>query len=198
MTLSITSDVLIPRPETELLVELALGKIDKDTDTLVADLGTGSGAIALAIAKERLRSHIIAIDTSKAALKVAQENAQRLNIKNIEFGESEWLEDLAGNAFDLIVSNPPYVYSDDPHLAQGDVRFEPHDALVSGQDGLDAIRKITHQSPRYLKPGGFLILEHGSEQAKAVREIFTEYGFINPNTYNDLAGLPRVCLAQIK
>ena len=196
MKLLVTPDVLIPRPETELLVELTLEKIDKDTDALIADLGTGSGAISLAIAMERTHCRVVATDSSNATLNIARQNAQRLNIYNVEFLKSNWLELVDGKDFDLIVSNPPYVCSGDPHLNQGDVRFEPQAALVSGTDGLDAIKVIAQQSQRYLKPGGFLIVEHGSEQAQAVREIFFTHGFINPCTHKDLAGLARVCLGQ--
>lgn len=198
MELVLTIDVLIPRPETELLVELALERIDKNDDTLLADLGTGSGAVALAIAKERPRCQVLATDASDAALKIAQQNAQRLKIDNIEFVKSDWLEAVNGKEIELIVSNPPYICADDPHLDQGDLLFEPHAALVSGVDGLDDIRQIAYQSPHCLKPGGFLMVEHGSEQSQAVREIFAAQGFIDAKTHNDLAGLPRVCIGKIR
>ncbi len=192
LELAVTPDVLIPRPETELLVEQALARIPADASWQIADLGTGSGAIALAIASERPRCRVMATDTSPAALAVARGNARRLGIGNVELRAGEWFTPLAGLIFGVIASNPPYIAAADPHLAQGDVRFEPHSALVSGQDGLDAIRRIAAQSPTHLVPGGWLLLEHGYDQAAAVRAILGANGLIDVTCFPDLAGHARV------
>ncbi len=196
MNLLVNTDVLIPRPETEVLVELVLGKIDKNTEALVADLGTGSGAIALAIASERPRALVIATDVSQAALDVARKNALRLGVENIEFCLGQWPSAFDKNELDLIATNPPYVRTDDPHLRQGDVRFEPREALVGGDDGLDVIRDIAQKAPYYLKHGGYLLVEHGSGQGRDVQNIVKSHGLDPSCIYNDLAGLPRVCVAQ--
>lgn len=192
LVLHINSDVLIPRPETELLVERTLALVPADAALTLADLGTGSGAIALALAHERPRCRIIATDASAAALAVARANAAHLNLANVEFRQGEWLASLDHELFDLIVSNPPYVALSDPHLLEGDVRFEPRTALVSGPDGLDAIRHIAREAPTHLKPGGSLLLEHGFDQPNAVRSILTEHGFQDITLYRDLAGQARV------
>jgi release factor glutamine methyltransferase len=192
LELAVTPDVLIPRPETELLVEQALARIPPDAAWQIADLGTGSGAIALAIASERRRCRIVATDASEAALDVARTNARRLGIGNVEFRHGEWFAPLTGLAFDLIASNPPYIAATDPHLAQGDVRFEPHSALVSGPDGLDAIRRIAAQSPAHLVTGGWLLLEHGYDQAAAVQSILRTSGLTDVASVADLAGHGRV------
>jgi release factor glutamine methyltransferase len=192
LELHVTPDVLIPRPETELLVEQALARIPHDTAWTIADLGTGSGAIALAIASERPRCHLIATDASERALAVARANAQRLGIGNVEFRHSEWLAPLAGLTLDLIASNPPYIAEGDPHLDAGDVRFEPRAALTSGQDGLDAIRLLAARSPAHLAPGGWLLLEHGYNQQTEVRSLLAKHGFQDITGYRDLAGNARV------
>jgi release factor glutamine methyltransferase len=192
LELTVTPDVLIPRPETELLVEQALARIPPDAPWRVADLGTGSGAIALAIACERPRCQVIATDASPAALAVAGRNAGRLGITNVEFRVGGWFAPLVGDMLELTVSNPPYVAVADPHLAQGDVRFEPRAALVSGRDGLDAIRQIAAQAPACLRPGGWLLLEHGHDQSAAVRGILRGHGFADIAGYCDLAGRDRV------
>jgi len=192
LELNVTPDVLIPRPETELLVEQALARIPDDAAWTIADLGTGSGAIALAIARERPRCRLIATDASETALAVAQGNAIRLAIVNVEFRHGEWLDPLADEVLDMIVSNPPYVAEQDPHLAQGDVRFEPRGALVSGADGLSAIRIIATSARQHLRRGGFLLLEHGFDQAPAVRAVLAAHGYEAVTTYPDLQGLPRV------
>lgn len=191
LDLCVTPDVLIPRPETELLVEQALAHIPEDAEWTIADLGTGSGAIALAIAKERSRCRVIATDASEAALAVAQANAIRLAITNIEFRHGEWLDPLADEVLDMIVSNPPYIAEQDPHLTQGDVRFEPLGALVAGADGLSAIRVIVCDARRHLRRGGYLLLEHGFDQATAVRAVLTGQGYEAVATCPDLQGLPR-------
>jgi release factor glutamine methyltransferase len=195
MELKVSPDVLIPRPETELLVELALERIPLDLPWRVADLGTGSGAIALAIARERPACEVLASDLSEAALQIARENAQKLALGSVSFYQGSWLEPLPGN-FQLIVSNPPYVDRDDPHLTRGDCRFEPVLALSPGSDGLEAIRHICADAASRLDPGGWLMLEHGSEQANKVREQFVLAGFESVSTRVDLAGLDRVSLGQ--
>ena len=197
MELHITPDVLIPRPETELLVEQALLCIPENEAWAIADLGTGSGAIALAIARERPRCRILATDLSPAALAVARANARQLAITSVEFRSGAWLAPLNGEMFDLIVSNPPYVAENDPHLTTGDLRFEPHTALVSGTDGLDAIRRIAADARRCLKPGGWLLLEHGSDQRAAVRELLIVHGYRSIRQHADLAGLDRVTVCSM-
>jgi len=178
--------VLIPRPETEVLVELALQRIPADADCNVADLGTGSGAIALAIARARPQSRVVATDASEAALDIARGNAELLRIDNIEFRSGDWYAGLPGEHFDVIVSNPPYIAEGDPHLAEGDLRFEPAVALASGVDGLDAIRAIVAGARRHLRNGGWLLLEHGFDQGADVRDLLLEHGFAEVFTQNDL------------
>ncbi|NND45699.1 MAG: peptide chain release factor N(5)-glutamine methyltransferase, partial [Xanthomonadales bacterium] len=157
-----------------------------------ADLGTGSGAIALALASEREHWVVTAVDSSAAALGVAAANARRLDIANVEFVGSDWFAALDAERFDAIVSNPPYVADCDPHLDEGDVRFEPRAALVAGADGLSAIREIISAAPGHLVPGGWLLLEHGAQQGEAVRGLLAAAGFAGINTRDDLAGLPRI------
>lgn len=192
MELAVTPATLIPRPETELLVEKALEHIPENTEWHIADLGTGSGAIALAIAKGRPRSRVIATDSSSAALEVARSNAARFGLINIEFREGAWFAPLAGETFDVIVSNPPYIPAGDPHLTQGDVRFEPASALVSGADGLDAIRHLARHAREYLGPGGWLMFEHGWDQAAVAGELLHRYGYRDIVSLADLAGHARV------
>ncbi|HJX18172.1 MAG TPA: peptide chain release factor N(5)-glutamine methyltransferase [Acidiferrobacterales bacterium] len=192
LELNVTPDVLIPRPETELLVEQALARIPENADWTVADLGTGSGAIALAIATERPHCRLIAIESSSAALAVARANATRLDIANVDFRHGEWLKPLAGMRFDVIVSNPPYVRANDPHLTQGDVRFEPESALVAGADGLDSIRCIAADAVLCLRPGGWLLFEHGYDQAQAVRALLATHGYDRVASCRDTAGHERV------
>ncbi|HEY3522056.1 MAG TPA: peptide chain release factor N(5)-glutamine methyltransferase [Rhodanobacteraceae bacterium] len=221
LELHVTPDVLIPRPETELLVELALARIPSGAQDLrspdevkrnpgqharnspdsaalhpgykIADLGTGSGAIALAIAHARPFARVIATDASEAALKVARDNAQRLGLRNVQFAQGDWCAAL-GDArdFDLIVSNPPYIAESDPHLRQGDLRYEPQAALVSGTDGLDAIRTIVCAARAHLREGGWLLFEHGYDQGEAVRELLTQNGYAEVFTARDLEGRERV------
>ncbi len=188
----VTPAVLIPRPETEGLVEFALERIAPDSVQRVLDLGTGSGCIAISIARHRPRARVVAVDCSTAALAVAHENVQRHAVTNLELIASDWFGALAGQRFDLIVSNPPYVAVGDPHLAQGDLRFEPAAALVAGGDGLDCIRLITASAPQYLASGGWLAFEHGYDQAARCRELLAEAGFGEVFSRADLAGIERV------
>lgn len=196
LELAVTPATLVPRPETELLVELALARLPADVETRAADLGTGSGAIALAIAKERPRAQLVAIDASPDALEVARGNARRNGIGNVAFRAGSWLAPLAGETFDLIASNPPYIAEGDPHLAQGDLRFEPAMALASGADGLDDIRTIAAAAPAHLRPGGWLLLEHGWDQGEAVRALLQAAGFVDVATERDLEGRDRVTLGR--
>ena len=190
--LRVAPGVLIPRAETEVLVDLALQCIPAEGDCRVADLGTGSGAIALAIAHARAKAHVVATDISEAALEVARGNAVRLHIGNVEFRQGNWYEDLGGGRFDVIVSNPPYVAGGDPHLHEGDLRFEPAAALASGADGLDAIRAIVRGAREYLRNGGWLLLEHGFDQGADVRDLLLNHGYAEVFTRQDLEGRERV------
>lgn len=192
LELSVTPDVLIPRPETELLVEQALARIPADAGWTIADLGAGSGAVALALATERPRCRVIASDFSAAALAIARANAQHLGITNVEFRLGEWLMPFTGEQLDMVVSNPPYIAEQDPHLVQGDLRFEPRVALVAGADGLSAIRIIATDARQHLRRGGFLFLEHGFDQAREVRAVLTGQSYGTVATRPDLQGLPRV------
>ncbi|NJN45514.1 MAG: peptide chain release factor N(5)-glutamine methyltransferase [Candidatus Competibacteraceae bacterium] len=193
LNLKVTPATLIPRPETELLVELALQRIATDSAALVADLGTGSGAIALAIAQERPHARLIATDRDSAALAVAKDNAQRLGLHNVAFRQGDWCDALGRERFAVIVSNPPYLALDDPHQQQGDLRFEPPTALVAGRDGLAAIRTIIAQAVGYLQPGGGLLLEHGYDQATDVQALLHAQGFTNLSCHQDMAGIDRAC-----
>jgi release factor glutamine methyltransferase len=192
LDLEITPDVLIPRPETELLVDLALARLPTESETRVLDLGTGSGAVALAIAASRRRAQVIGADRSTAALALAQRNAARLSIDNVSFVASDWFTALAGQRFDLIVANPPYVAAGDPHLSEGDLRHEPAQALTSGADGLSAIRVIVAAAPVHLTDGGWLLLEHGHDQADRVGALLRDAGFADVSAARDLAGILRV------
>lgn len=202
LELRVTQDTLIPRPETELLVEQALERIAPDAAWRIADLGTGSGAIALAIAHERPRCRIIATDISAAALEVARANAERLHIRNVEFRLGAWFDSLQNERFDMIVSNPPYVRSDDPHL-QGLI-FEPEVALVAGADGLQHLRAIAEQACEHFTPilhasrvrGGWLLLEHGYDQGREMMQMLAYLGYAGVRDYADLAGIPRMTAAQ--
>ena len=194
--LRVTPDTLIPRPETEWRVERALARLPETAALRIADLGTGSGAIALALARERPCAHVFATDISEAALAIACENAAALAIGNVRFGSGSWCSALAGGPFDLIASNPPYIADDDPHLAAGDLRFEPLGALASGQDGLDAIRAIIRDAAAHLVPGGWLLLEHGVAQGSAVRALLHAAGFIDVGTARDLEDRDRVTLGR--
>ncbi len=197
LDLEVGPGTLIPRPETELLVELALACLPQGEAARVADLGTGSGAIALAIASERPLAAVVATDFSKAALAVAVRNAQRNGIDNVWFRRGDWLEALGTERFDLIASNPPYIADGDPHLDEGDLRFEPAIALSSGTDGLEAIRRIIAGAPAHLAPGGWLLLEHGWGQGEAIRALLHEAGFADVATERDLEGRDRVSLGRM-
>ncbi len=189
--LQLNTHTLIPRPETELLVEQALQIISSNAYS-VLDLGTGSGAIALALAHHRPHINIVASDISSAALAVASANAQRLNIQNVNFVQSDWYAELGEQCFDLIVSNPPYIAADDPHLQLGDLRFEPRSALASGADGLQDMRKIITRAHAHLKAPGQLWLEHGYDQAERVRDLFYQAGFTAICSVRDMSGIERI------
>ena len=196
LDLLVTPDTLIPRPDTETLVEAALAKILNNTNLSILDLGTGTGAIALAIAKNCPQVSITAVDASNAALEVAKKNAQNLNIHNVEFVISNWFDNLSNQRFDVIVSNPPYIEENDDHLTQGDLRFEPISALASGADGLDDIRQIIENCLVYLKPQGWLMMEHGYNQADQVADLMTQSGLTNIETIQDLGGNNRVTISK--
>jgi release factor glutamine methyltransferase len=195
--LQVTPDTLIPRPETELLVELALAYIHPNLASQVLDLGTGTGAIALAIAHERPNAHVLAVDYSEAALAVAKNNATELKIRNIEFIQSDWYSNIVSQRVDVIVSNPPYIEAADVHLQQGDLRFEPVQALTSGTDGLDAIRIIIAGAKNHLNPHAWLMIEHGWNQAEAVRNLFAQSGFVEISTEQDLGNRDRVTMGRL-
>jgi len=192
LELAVSNATLIPRPETELLVERALARIPPAARWTIADLGTGSGAVALAIASERPRCRVIATDKSGEALAVAGRNARRLGLTRIAFRVGDWLSALDEHLVDVIVSNPPYVRGDDPCLQQGDVRFEPMSALAAGRDGLNAIRSILTEARAHLTPNGWLLLEHGYDQAPAVAGLMRQAGYEDIGCYADLAGHDRV------
>jgi release factor glutamine methyltransferase len=195
LAFEVTPAVLIPRPETELLVDLALERMAPDQACSVLDLGTGSGCVAVAIAKQRPRSRIIATDISPDAIGVARENARRHSAGNIEFVSADWLGALRKERFDVIVANPPYVASGDPHLSQGDLRFEPRVALAGGDDGLDCIREIAAEAQNRLRPGGWLLIEHGCDQGASCPGLLRGLGYADVRDFSDLSGLPRVAAA---
>ena len=196
LELDVSDVTLIPRPETELLVEQALALLPAHEALQVADLGTGSGAIAIALAHERRRWQLLAIDRSINCTRIARGNAQRLDVTNLNCINANWSTALADNSLHAIVSNPPYVAMSDPHLRRGDVRFEPLIALVAGTDGLEAFRSLLGEAPRVLKNGGRIFLEHGMEQAEDVRNLLKKHGFTDIETCRDLAGLERVSQAR--
>lgn len=192
LPIGVSPAVLIPRPETEALVELALSRLPTDRDLRVLDLGTGSGAIALALAHERPRVQVVATDTSTEALVIARANAQRLALPNVEFVTADWYDGVAATRFDLIASNPPYVEPRDPHLNEGDVRFEPRSALTPAGNGLAALRAIIAGAGAHLVARGTLVVEHGYDQSAAVHALFSAAEFADIITARDLAGIPRV------
>jgi len=196
LPLKITPAVLIPRPDTECLVETALSRIPPQADWRIADIGTGSGAIALAIASERPKCEVHATDVSRACIEVAGDNAKRLGLRHIHLHCGSWHEPLRGN-FHVIVSNPPYIDADDPHLGQGDLRFEPRQALTPGADGMSAIRVIGRHAGSLLVGGGWLMFEHGWQQASATAAILKQAGFVQIETYRDLQGHERVTVGQM-
>ena len=192
LDLEVAPHTLIPRPETEMLVEAALELAPAFAPVEVLDLGTGTGAIALALASERPQWTVTAVDRVGEAVALAERNRQRLHLANAQVLSSHWFDALAGRRFDLIVSNPPYIADADPHLSAGDVRFEPSSALTSGSDGLDDLRSIIAQAPEHLKEGGWLLLEHGYDQGAAVRDLLTRHGFARIQTRRDLAQHERI------
>ncbi|MGZ8256156.1 MAG: peptide chain release factor N(5)-glutamine methyltransferase [Gallionella sp.] len=192
LNFKVTSATLIPRPDTELLVEQALGEIPANLACRVLDMGTGSGAIALSLAHARPQAQVWAVDFSEAALAIARENQHALQLTNVTLLHSDWFAALDQQRFDVIVANPPYIASDDAHLTQGDVRFEPITALTAGADGLDDIRRISSAAMQHLNPHGCLMLEHGYNQAAQVREILQQAGFGEVFSARDLAGIERV------
>lgn len=192
LPLKVNNSTLIPRPDSEILVETALGVCSADASIL--DLGTGTGAIILALASELPKSRCVGVDLSCDAVNLARENAQHLTISNVLFKQSNWFENVEGE-FDLIVSNPPYIAKNDVHLNQGDLRFEPLSALVADDNGLADIRLIAQQAPDYLKKGGLLLIEHGFEQASAVAAILHELHYVQIKTIQDYGGNDRVTIA---
>jgi release factor glutamine methyltransferase len=199
LSFAVDPSVLIPRPETETLVECALQRLPRDRPVRVLDLGTGSGAIALALAHERPDAAILATDRSAEALAVARANGERMKLANVHWLQSDWYRQLADRdgRFDLIASNPPYVAAGDPHLREGDVRFEPQSALAAGIDGLDALRVIVGGARERLVAGGSLVVEHGYDQAEAVRELLRAAGFTALESRRDLAGIARVAAGTL-
>lgn len=195
LDLEVAPHTLIPRPDTELLVETALELLPA-SPARVLDLGTGTGAIALAMACERLSWQVLGVDRIPEAVALAERNRERLHLANAGFKTSDWFSELAGERFSLIVSNPPYIPGSDPHLTQGDVRFEPSSALVSGHDGLDDIRVIIEQAPQYLENSGWLMLEHGFDQPAAVRDLLLGRGFTAVESRRDLGGHERISLGR--
>lgn len=190
LELSVSGSTLIPRPDTELLVELVLEKVDKK-EASVLDLGTGTGAIALAIASEKNSWQVLGVDISEQALQVAERNSKRLHLA-VNWQCSRWFDSIPNTLFDVIVSNPPYIDKDDPHLEEGDVRFEPRSALVAEQQGLSDLETIINQSKNHLVPHGHLFVEHGWQQGQAVRQRMREAGLVNVETHQDLAGHERI------
>jgi release factor glutamine methyltransferase len=191
LPLAVGPDTLIPRPETELLVERALLRVPADLPIRILDLGTGSGAIALALAHERPRARVVGVDVSRPAVAIAAGNAGRLGLANVEFRAGSWFEPVAGERYDLIVSNPPYIADGDPRVEAGVRRYEPHAALYSGTSGLEALQGLAATAPAHLVPGGWLVVEHGDTQGEAVRRLFEQAGLTGVRTTADLAGRDR-------
>ncbi len=196
LALEVTPATLIPRPETESLVERALERLPPGAALEVADLGTGSGAVALALATERPPARVLATDSSADALAVAERNARRLGLENVRFARGHWCDALGAMRFHLIVSNPPYLREDDPHLEHGDLRFEPPRALRAGAHGLAALEAIAAGARSRLEPGGWLVLEHGYDQGETVPALLRARGYVEVCDYPDLAGVPRVACGR--
>ncbi|NQD91975.1 peptide chain release factor N(5)-glutamine methyltransferase [Pseudomonas sp. CrR25] len=195
LELEVAPHTLIPRPDTELLVETALSLLPA-SPAAALDLGTGTGAIALALAAERPAWRVTGVDRVPEAVALAERNRARLKLDNASFAESHWFAALAGQRYELILSNPPYIAAGDRHLGEGDLRFEPSSALVAGEDGLEDIRQIVEQAPEYLAAGGWLLLEHGFEQAEAVRQLLAGHGFAEVQSRRDLGGHERISLGR--
>jgi len=197
LSLAVDASSLIPRPDSELLVELALARMPPDSPGRALDLGTGTGALILALASERPNWQLLGVDSSVAALRLAERNRRALGFDKLSFVQSDWFQALDGKQrFDLILSNPPYIAPDDPHLEQGDLRFEPRSALVADQNGLADIAHIVQEAPGYLEAGGWLLIEHGWQQGDATRELFQKIGFKAVASHCDLAGRERVTLGR--
>lgn len=192
----VTPDVLIPRPDTELLIELSLSLIPANTPAKIIDLGTGSGIIAITLAAERPLAEVSAVDFSLAALHIAKLNAEKHRVRNIHFFHGNWFADIPRTTFDLVISNPPYIADDDHHLQQGDVRFEPKSALCAAEQGLSDIKTIAADACDYLQAGGHLLIEHGYNQQQQVQNIFEQLHYDNVRTYTDLSGQPRATYGQ--
>ncbi|MFT5135242.1 MAG: release factor glutamine methyltransferase [Arenicella sp.] len=197
LRLKVNTHVLIPRSDTETLIEHALQKLPAGPLSHVLDLGTGSGAIALSIAKERPNAQVLATDYQTKALEVAKNNAAYNEVGNVRFLHSDWFSSIAvDEKFDLIASNPPYIRKGDPHLAQGDLRFEPNSALISGGDGLHDLEKVIQGSINHLLPSAWLIVEHGYNQAREVTQLFSSAGYTNIELFKDINDLPRCTIGQ--
>lgn len=197
LDLEVAPHTLIPRPETEMLVEAALELVPAFAESQVLDLGTGTGAIALALASERPVWQVTAVDRVLEAVALAERNRQRLQLNNAKVLSSHWFDAVEGKRFDLIISNPPYIAAEDPHLVTGDVRFEPNSALVAGADGLDDLRLIIDQAPAHLNPEGWLLLEHGYDQGAAVRDLLSSHGFEKIQTRRDLGDHERITFGRL-
>ena len=195
LPLYVSPATLIPRPDTECIVEQALSRLTEQSSQLL-DLGTGTGAIALALASEMPKSKVIGVDFNPDAVKLAQRNQQRLNISNVQFIQSDWFASLSLQQFDMIISNPPYIDENDNHLSEGDVRFEPLTALVAENEGLADLAHIIQESKKYIKNQGWLLLEHGWTQGPAVRGLFKEHGYTKIETCLDYGGRERISLGQ--
>lgn len=196
LNFAVTRDVLIPRPDTEVLVEAALQHLPELSPCRILDLGTGSGAIAITLGLRRTMAEVVAVEASAEAMSIAQANAGRLGADNVYFITGNWYAGLGDRQFDMIVSNPPYIAAADPHLARGDLRFEPRQALASGEDGLRDLRIIVSGAPVHLTSGGWLLLEHGWNQGAACRGLLESSGFFETRTLRDLAGQERVTLGR--
>ncbi|QPK63028.1 peptide chain release factor N(5)-glutamine methyltransferase [Methylomonas sp. LL1] len=189
---SVGPDVLIPRPDSELLIELSLEYLPAERPCKIIDLGTGSGILAITLAAERPLATVIATDISPAALNMTRRNAEQLNTANVSFLQSHWFDAVVDTDFDLVISNPPYIAENDPHLGQGDVRFEPDTALISAEEGLKDIRLLAEQARRHLKPNGHFLVEHGYNQEARVQAVFKQLNYRRVTTHTDLSGTPRV------